>query len=135
MLREVQAKHGPARLLVKLPPNLCGRAPAPAQLHDRNRLIHQLLVALICPGQLEGIRGYCLTLLYAGDHIGAAEPVGFLQVGLRPAGGMVGMGMIEADNLFIALAAFALNANQFFRIDAVTVLRRISAGISGARDR
>jgi hypothetical protein len=40
---------------------------------------------------------------------------------------MIGMGMIEAENIFLALATFALNTHQFPRIDVVTVVRRICA--------
>src|SRR6185312_3614001 len=45
------------------------------------------------------------------------------------------MRMIEADDILAALAALALNAHQLFGIDVVTVLRRIGAGVSGARHR
>ena len=68
-----------------------------------------------------------LALLHAGDHIRTAEPVGFRQVRRRPPGGMVRMRMIEADDIFSALAAFALDGDQFLRIDVVAVVRRVLA--------
>src|SRR5256886_16834389 len=48
---------------------------------------------------------------------------------------MIGMGMIEADDVLFALAAFALYAHQLLGIDVVAVLRRIRARISRARHR
>ena len=42
--------------------------------------------------------------------------------------------MVEADDVFAPLAAFALNANQFARIDMVAVLRRIRARVGAASD-
>ena len=48
--------------------------------------------------------------------------MGFGQVGLRPLGRMVGVRVIEADDVFAALAAFALNADQFLGIDVVAVV-------------
>jgi hypothetical protein len=37
--------------------------------------------------------------------------MGLSEVGSGPLRRMVGMGMVETDNIFAALAAFALNAN------------------------
>src|SRR5580692_8144637 len=45
---------------------------------------------------------------------------------------MVGMRVIEADDVLAALAAFALNADEFFRIDAVAVVWRIFAHVAAA---
>src|SRR6185312_17544074 len=72
-------------------------------------------------------------LFHAGDYIGAAEPVGFGKIGLRPLCRVIGMRVIEADDVFSALAALALDADQIFRINVVTVVRRVGAGVSGAR--
>src|SRR6266496_4158271 len=44
------------------------------------------------------------------------------------------MGMVEADDIFFALTAFPLNADQFLGIDVVTVLRRVGARVAGAGD-
>src|SRR5271165_3239318 len=46
---------------------------------------------------------------------------------------MVGMGVVEADNVFTALAAFTLDAHQFAWIDVVAVLRRVGASVAAAR--
>lgn len=43
--------------------------------------------------------------------------------------------MVKTDDVLFALAAFPLNAHQFFRIDVVAVLRRINAGIPSAGER
>jgi hypothetical protein len=43
---------------------------------------------------------------------------------------MVGMRMIETDDVFAALAALALNLHQLARVDVVAVLRRIRTGIA-----
>ena len=48
--------------------------------------------------------------------------MGFGVIGRRPARGMVRVGVIEADNVFAALAAFALNPNKFLGIDVVAVV-------------
>src|SRR5208282_853609 len=47
---------------------------------------------------------------------------------------MVGMGMVEADDFLAAVAAFKLNADEFFGIDAVAVVRRVGAGVAAAGD-
>jgi len=44
------------------------------------------------------------------------------------------MRVIEADDVFAALAAFALDADEFFGIDAVPIMRRIGASIAAAGD-
>jgi len=61
--------------------------------------------------------------------------MGLGVVGLRPLGGMVGMGMVEADDVLFALAGFTLNMHQLFGMDVVAVLRRISARVAGAHER
>src|ERR1700722_7641597 len=48
---------------------------------------------------------------------------------------MIGVRVVEADNVFSALAPFALDAHQFARIDVVTVLWRVSTSIAAARGR
>src|ERR1700686_1242632 len=48
---------------------------------------------------------------------------------------MIGMRMVEADDVFAALAAFALNAHQFPRINVVAVVGGVCAGIPAARGR
>ncbi len=39
--------------------------------------------------------------------------MGFGQIGLRPAGGVIGVGVVEADDVLAAIAAFTLDADQF----------------------
>ena len=56
------------------------------------------------------------------------------EVGCRPLRGVVRMGVIKADNILATLAAFALNANQFPRIDVVAVVGRVLARVAAARD-
>src|SRR5947207_9961079 len=108
---------------------------ARATLNYFNRLIHQLLVILVVPGELERIRQHGFAFFYAGDHVRAAEPVSLGVVGLRPLRGVVRMGMVEADNILFALAGFTLDVHQFFRIDVVAVLRRVGAGVTGTGKR
>src|SRR5713101_6245007 len=48
---------------------------------------------------------------------------------------MVGMRVIEADDVFAAPAAFTLNADQLLRIDVVAVVGGIGARIAGTGDR
>src|ERR1700687_589039 len=45
---------------------------------------------------------------------------------------MVGMGVIEADDIIAALAAFALDANEFPGIDLVAVVGRVIARVAAA---
>src|ERR1035438_2400266 len=101
-------------------------------LCERYLLVHELLVGLVAAGQFKRGRYGGFALLDAGDYVGAAHPVSFGEIGGRPLGGMIGMGVVEADDIFSALAAFALNADQLFRIDLVAVVGRIVAHVSAA---
>src|SRR5208282_1355737 len=82
--------------------------------------------------QFERICNRCPALFYAGNQVGAPEPVGFGKIGRRPLRRMVGMRVIEADDLLAALAPVALNANQFPGIDAITVVWRVVTRIAAA---
>ena len=55
----------------------------------------------------------------AGDQVRAADPVRLREVGWRPLRRMIGMRVVEADDLQSALASVALGANQLARIDMV----------------
>ena len=44
------------------------------------------------------------------------------------------MGMVEADDVFAALAAFTLDADKFLGIDVVAVVGGVGAGVAGAGD-
>ena len=48
--------------------------------------------------------------------------MGFGEISRRPLRRVVRVGVVEADYVFSALAAFALNTNQFPRVDVVAVL-------------
>src|SRR5690349_20961131 len=48
--------------------------------------------------------------------------MGFGQIGLRPLGGMIRMGMIEAHNLQSLAGRLPLHRDQLFRIDGIAVL-------------
>src|SRR6266478_454700 len=120
---------------VKLNPKIKGvgqECPSHTSSNNFNLLIRQLLIILVCAGQFERISQRSLALFDAGDDVGAAKPVGFSEVGGRPLRGVVGMGVVEADDVLFALAAFALDAYQFLGIDVVAVLGRVSARVSGA---
>src|SRR2546421_3133888 len=43
--------------------------------------------------------------------------------------------MIKTDNIFSALAAFALDPNQFPRIDIISIVSRVGAGVAAPRGR
>src|SRR5882724_6497564 len=96
---------------------------------------YQLLVVLVTPRQLERISQRGLAFLYAGDDVRAAEPVRLRQIGLRPLSGMVRMRVIETDDVLAVLAAVALDANQFLRIDVVAVVSGIGSRVAGPRHR
>ncbi len=97
--------------------------------------INQFFVAFVSACEFKGVREHSFAFFHAGDDIRAAEPVGFIEVGLRPLRWVVRMGVIKADDVFFSLAAFALNAHEFLGVDVVAVLRRIRAGIAGAGNR
>jgi hypothetical protein len=44
--------------------------------------VYQAFVVFGYAGEFEGVRGCGFALLYGGDHVGAADPVGFLMVRL-----------------------------------------------------
>jgi len=104
-------------------------------LCDFNFFVEEALIVLVGAGQFERVGHGRLTLLHAGDDVGAADPVGLGEVGRGPLGGMVGMGMIEADDVLAAATAFTLDSHQFLGIDVVAVVRRIGSGVAAARSR
>src|SRR5690242_3606320 len=77
--------------------------------HDLNLLIHQLLIVLVEAGEFERIGQHGFALLDTGDHVGAAEPVGLGEISIGPLRRMVGMRMVETDDVLFALATFPLN--------------------------
>src|SRR5580698_3606662 len=102
---------------------------------DLNPLIHQSLTDLFAAHQLKRIGRYCLALFHTGDHIRAPEPVGLGQVSRRPACRMIGMRVVETDDVHAAPSPLALNTNQLLGIDVVPILRRITTSVSATRHR
>src|SRR5579864_2462185 len=92
--------------------------------------VRKFLIDLVAARQFERIRHCGFAFFHAGDYVGAAEPVCFGEISLRPARGMVGMRVIEPDNVFSALPALPLNPHQFAGIDVIAILRRVSARVS-----
>jgi hypothetical protein len=96
-------------------------------------LVDEGFVGFEGAGQLEGVGEVGFAGGDAGDDVGAANPVGFFEVGLGPLGGVVRVGVVEADDVLVAFAGLALDADKFFRVDAVAVLRRVGPGVLAAR--
>ncbi len=71
---------------------------------------------------------------HGGDDVGAAEPVGFGEVGGGPLGGVVGVGVVEADDVEAGLAGLALGGDEFLRGDVVAVVGAVGAGVAGAEE-
>src|SRR5262249_42982975 len=111
------------------------KVPLATPLLYFNFLIPKLLVTLVASRQFERVGGYSLALLHTRYHVRAADPVRFGKIGLRPAGGGIRVRMIEAHNVFPALAPFALNAHQLLGIYVIAIVGRIVAGVSAARRR
>src|SRR4029077_16931218 len=82
----------------------------------------------------ERIRQHGFALFYAGNHVGAAEPVGFGEIGRRPSRRVIRMRVVEANDVLSAFAAFTLDADQVFGIDVVTVVCGIRPRIAGPSD-
>ncbi len=76
--------------------------------------------------------GIRFALSHPGDHVGTPDPVCFGQVGLRPLRGVIRVRMIKADDVFVACASFALDADQFPGVDVIAVLRGIGTRIPAA---
>src|SRR3954471_5592053 len=99
------------------------RAGGPARLHSQNLLLYKLFVFFPAAGESEGIRHVGFAVDHAGDDVGAADPVGFGEVRLRPARRMVGMRVVEADDVEPGKASLLLRRDQLPGIDAVAVVR------------
>src|ERR1035441_3929407 len=114
-----------------------GKRTKVSALHEPDLLVLEFLIGFIGAHQFERIGDRRLTFPHAGDHVGTAKPVRFRQIGDRPLRGVVGVGVIEADDILAALAALALNADEFPGIDVVAVVGRVRARVAaagGARD-
>lgn len=73
--------------------------------------VEELLIGFLGARKLERIRDCGLPFFYTGDDVGASEPVGFCEVGFRPLRWVIGVGMVETDDIFSAIAALALNTD------------------------
>src|SRR5437762_1377854 len=100
-----------------------------------NLLVHKLFIVLVYSRELKRIRRHRFALLHAGDDIGATNPMRLREIASRPARRMIGMRVIKPDNIFTSLPSFPLNTDQLARINVVTVLWRVRASISAARNR
>src|SRR5579883_417490 len=88
-----------------------------------------VVFARACEQERIGLPGN--ALLDRRNDIRAADPVRFSKIGLRPLRWMVRMRVVETYNIEPALAPLALNADQFLWRDAVTVVGRVGAHVSG----
>src|SRR5207244_3398187 len=64
----------------------------------------------------------------------AADPVGFGEIGGGPLGGVVGVRVIETDDVERETAGLALDFDELLRGDVVAVVRGVGAGVAGAND-
>src|ERR1700676_2946780 len=77
-------------------------------------LVREFLVPVnLAPRKLKRVRNRGRAFYHARDHIRTSKPVRLRKIRYRPLRGMIGMGVIEANDVFAALASFALNADQF----------------------
>ena len=60
--------------------------------------------------------------------------MGFGEVGRRPLRGVVGVRVVEADDVEAEAAGLALDLDQLLRGDVVAVVRGVGAGVAGADD-
>src|SRR5579871_1892171 len=78
---------------------------------DFNFFVDELFVGFVGSGQLERVRDVGFALGDARDHVRTADPVGFREIGWRPLRGMIGVRVVEADDVFVAVARLALDAH------------------------
>ena len=72
---------------------------------------------------MEGVGVGCAALDDGGDEVGAAQPVGFGEVGGGGLGGVTGVGMVKACNLKARGAYFAQGLDEIAWSDPVVVSR------------
>ena len=132
-----------ARKLRRVPAGLLGVLSGGALNEARLRsyidwLIRERLVSFIAARELKRVRHVRFAVGNTRNDVRAADPVRLLEIGLRPLRRMIGMGVIEADDVLVSLARLALDANELLGIDVIAVLGRIGAGVAaagGRRDR
>jgi hypothetical protein len=101
---------------------------------DLDGFVEELFVLLGGAGEEEGVGDGGLAVLDGGDDVAAADPVGFGEVGLRPPRGVVGVGVVEADDVQRKAAGLALDADQLLGRNVVAVVRAVGARVAGADD-
>ncbi len=102
--------------------------------HDLDGFVVEFFVVFGGAGEQEGVGRCGLAFFDAGDDVGAADPVGFGEVGRRPLGRVVGVGVVEADDVEARAAGLALDFDELLRGDVVAVVRGVGAGVAGADD-
>src|SRR5215472_6031967 len=102
---------------------------------DDDRLGFEALVVFGGAGEEEGVGVGGVAYGDGGDDVGAAEPVGFGEVGVGPLRGVVGVGVVEADDVEALVAGLALGGDELFGSDVVAVVRGIGARVAGAEKR
>lgn len=98
-------------------------------------LIDECFVGFIATRKLERVGYIRFALGHACNDVRTADPVRFLQIGLRPLRRVIGMGVIETNNVLVAFSGLALDADKFLGINMVAVLRRVDAGIAATGGR
>src|SRR5580704_5725764 len=66
----------------------------------------------------------------AGDHVGATQPVCFVEIGDRPARRMIGMGVVKTHDVQALLPCLTLNADQFLGGNVVAIMGGIGPRIA-----
>src|SRR5580698_404775 len=82
-------------------------------------------------GEEERVGGGCVAVGDGGDDVGAAEPVGFGQIGCGPLRGVVGVGVVEAGDAQAQLAGVALDFDELKGSDLIAVVSGVSADVAG----
>ena len=104
-------------------------------LFDDDGLGLEALVVFGGAGEEEAVGGFCFSFGDGGDDVGAAEPVGFGEVGGGPLGGVVGVGVVEANDVEALIAGLALGGDELGGRDVVAIVRGVGAGVAGAEER
>lgn len=108
------------------------RARLKSRVHLSGNLDPLLLKALVffaCACEQEGVCLTCRAALDRGDHVTATQPVRLIEVRGRPVRRMIGVRVVEADNLQSLSAAFSLEADQLLRSNRIPVMRSIGRGV------
>ncbi len=82
-------------------------------------------------GEEEGAGGGRFSAADFGNEVEAAEPVRFGEVGLRPLGRVIGMGVVEAGDFEATQMGVAQDGGQIFGRDPVAVAWRLFFRVGG----